>query len=80
MAMDRNEMLKEFLESDELKKRSDLSLDELAAVTFSAESNNDLVDAIRTLVREFYGNRDNDQRIIKNVNLWISNRVKAKQN
>jgi len=77
MRQQADEMLNEFLRSDEFRERSEMSEEEIAEISLNKDAANHLANALRTLVKEFAKDRDNTSRIIKSVNVEI-NRMAAR--
>jgi hypothetical protein len=72
------EMLAEFLQSEEFKERSNMSEEEIGEIDLSTEANEPLVNALRVLAREFAKERDNSTKIVKSLNMEI-NRMASKE-
>ena len=66
------EMLNEFLRSEEFKERSEMSEDEIDEISLNKDAKNPLANAVRTLVKEFVKDRDNSSKIVKSINMEIN--------
>ena len=66
------EMLNEFLRSEEFQERSEMSEDEIDEISLNKDAKNPLANAVRTLVKEFVKDRDNSSKIVKSINMEIN--------
>ena len=70
MKFDRNEMLAEFVKCEALKERTELNADQLKDVDFSNNSDDLLIESLKSLLISFC-NDDSDTLILRQVNLRI---------
>ena len=66
------EMLAEFVNSDEFKRRSNLSEDQLSSIKLREVANDPLTDSLRSLVREFSKNSENPRSVVRSIYAVIS--------
>jgi hypothetical protein len=71
MKHDRHEMLRIFLENDELRKQSSLSDDELHNVNFSEDTGDLVVESLKSLLQS-YCNGDPESFSLRRINQCIT--------
>ena len=70
MKCDRVEVLKNYLRCEDLIERTNLTVEELRVVTFSKNSGDLLVEAVKKLIFS-YCNEDSSPKILRNINQRI---------
>jgi|TARA_R110002012_G_scaffold295746_2_gene492470 hypothetical protein len=70
MRYDRNDMLRSFLRSSAIDNETTLNLEELANINFSSNSNDILIESLKTLLIA-HSNGDGEQVCFKKVNVKI---------
>ena len=71
MKYDRNEMLKRFLTNEKLIQHSKLSLEKLEEISFSEDSQDLLIESLKSLLIAFC-NGESDILTLRQVNLKIN--------